>query len=118
MIETEAAAIVRRIYQMSLDGYGTEQIADALTKDKILTPIYYWRAKGIKRPGKVSDRETYKWNTSTVGKILSMQEYCGDVVNFKTYSKSFKLKKRNQIFQLFQLQGLSWHLRKHTLYPC
>ena len=94
IIDEEAAAVVRRIFQMSLDGHGTEQIAAALSQDKVLTPMFYWQSKGIKRPGKVSDREPHRWNCSTVIKILSMQEYCGDVINFKTYSKSFKLKKR------------------------
>ena len=48
---------MRRIFQMTLDGHGTEQIAAALSQDKVLTPMFYWRSKGIKRPGKVSDRE-------------------------------------------------------------
>jgi site-specific DNA recombinase len=94
IVDEEAAAVVRRVFQMTLDGFGTEQIAAALSEDKILTPMFYWRSKGINRPGKVSDREPYRWNSSTVVKILSMQEYCGDVINFKTFSKSFKLKKR------------------------
>ena len=94
IIDEEAAAVVRRIFQMTLAGHGTEQIAAALSQDKVLTPMFYWRSKGIKRPGKVSDREPHRWNCSTVIKILSMQEYCGDVINFKTFSKSFKLKKR------------------------
>ena len=94
IIDDEATAVIRRIFSMTLDGYGTEQIAIALSADKILTPIFYWRSKGVKRPGKVTDREPHKWNSSTVVKILSLQEYCGDVINFKTYSKSFKHKER------------------------
>jgi len=94
IVDEEAAAVVRRIYSMTLDGYGTEQIAVALSNDHILTPIFYWRDKGIKRAGKVSDREPDRWNSSTVVKILTLQEYCGDVINFKTYSKSYKNKKR------------------------
>ena len=94
VIDPEPTDVVRRIFKMTLEGYGTEQIADALTKDLILTPIFYWRGKGINRSGKVSDRAPHHWNSSTVIKILSMQEYCGDVINFKTYAKSFKLKKR------------------------
>lgn len=94
IVDEEAAAVVRRVYSMTLDGYGTEQIAAALSAEKILTPIFYWRDKGVKRPGKVTDREPHRWNSSTVVKILSLQEYCGDVINFKTYSKSFKHKER------------------------
>ncbi len=94
VVDEEAAAVVRRVYSMTLDGYGTEQIAAALSADKILTPMFYWRSKGIKRPGKVTNREPHKWNSSSVVKMLSLQEYCGDVINFKTYSKSFKHKER------------------------
>jgi predicted site-specific integrase-resolvase len=94
VIDSEAAAVVRRIYDMNLDGKGTDQIAAVLTSEKILSPIFYWRSKGINRSGRVNDRDPHFWNNSTVNTILSMQEYCGDVINFKTYSKSFKLKKR------------------------
>jgi len=94
IVDPEAAAVVRRIFQMTLDGKGTEQIAAALTEEKILSPIFYARSKGFKRGGKVGDREPHFWNSSTVVKILSMQEYCGDIINLKTYTKSFKLKKR------------------------
>ena len=94
IIDDEAAAVVRRIYNMTLDGFGTEQIAAALSEDHILTPLYYWRSNGFSRAGKVTERPPYKWNTSSVIKILTLQEYCGDVINFKTYSKSYKNKKR------------------------
>jgi DNA invertase Pin-like site-specific DNA recombinase len=94
IVDDEAAVTVRRIFSMTIEGYGTEQIAAALSQDRILTPIFYWRSKGINRAGSVSDREPSKWNSSTVVKILSLQEYCGDVINFKTYSKSYKNKKR------------------------
>jgi DNA invertase Pin-like site-specific DNA recombinase len=94
IIDEEAAAVVRRIYSMTLGGFGTIQIANALTQDKVLTPIFYWRNKGLNRPGKVKDREPHEWNGSTVFKILTLQEYCGDVINFKTFSKSYKNKTR------------------------
>ena len=70
VIDEEAAAVVRRIYSMTLDGHGTEQIAAALSADHILTPIYYWRNKGVNRAGNVTEREPHRWNTSTVIKIL------------------------------------------------
>lgn len=94
LVDEDAAPVIRRIFSLTLDGMGTEQIAAALSKEHILTPIFYWRSKGFKRAGKVSDREPHHWNSSTVIKILSTQEYCGDVINFKTYSKSYKNKKR------------------------
>ena len=95
VIDPEAAAVVKRIFTMTLNGYGTEQIAGALEKDKVLTIVHYWQSKGIKRPSRNSlQGDPYRWNSSTIVTILSMQEYCGDVINFKTYSKSYKLKKR------------------------
>ena len=94
LVDEDAAAIVRRIFQMTLNGYGVEQIAGRLTKALVLTPIYYWKSKGIKRPGKIVEREPHHWNTTTVIKILTTQEYCGDIINFKTFTKSYKNKKR------------------------
>ena len=94
VIDPDAADIVHRIFNLTLDGKGIEQVADILTKERILTPVYYWLEKGVKRPCKPHDREPYHWNGSTVSGILTKREYVGDVVNFKTYSKSFKTKKR------------------------
>ena len=94
IVDEEAAQIVRRIYRMTLEGVGTEQIAAKLEEDGILTPRAYWHSKGINRPGKVKDLPPTHWNSSSVIKMLSVQEYCGDILNFKTYSKSYKNKKR------------------------
>lgn len=94
IVDEEAAQVVRRIYSMTLEGFGTEQIAAKLEQEEILTPRAYWLKKGIKRPGKGKQQPPTKWNSSTITKILSLQEYCGDILNFKTYSKSYKNKKR------------------------
>lgn len=94
IVDDEAAQVVRNIYGMTLDGLGTEQIAAQLEREGILTPRAYWLQKGIKRPGKGKQQPPTKWNSSTITKILSLQEYCGDILNFKTYSKSYKNKKR------------------------
>ena len=94
IVDDEAAQVVRRVYSMTLEGFGTEQIATQLEKDGVLTPRAYWLTKGIKRPGKGKQQPPTKWNSSTITKILSLQEYCGDILNFKTYSKSYKNKKR------------------------
>jgi len=81
VIDPEAAAVVRRIYSMTLNGYGTEQIAGALQKDKVLTIVHYWQAKGVKRPSRNSLKgDPYRWNSSTIVTILSTQEYCGEAV--------------------------------------
>ena len=94
IVDDEAAQVVRRVYSMTLEGFGTEQIAAQLEKDDVLTPRAYWLTKGIKSPGKGKQQPPTKWNSSTITKILSLQEYCGDILNFKTYSKSYKNKKR------------------------
>ena len=95
IIDEDAAEVVKRIFQLSLDGYGVEKIARILSDDEILIPKYYWKSKGINRSGKNSDgTDPCRWFASTVSSILSMQEYCGDIINHKTYSKTFKLKKR------------------------
>lgn len=94
IIEEEAASTVRRIFSMTLDGLGPEQIAAQLERDGVLTPRAYWQQRGVKRPGKGDlDRPT-KWGKTTIMQMLSIQEYCGDILNFKTYSKSYKNKKR------------------------
>lgn len=94
IIDPDAAAVVRRIFQLALEGKGNETIARILQNDKVLNPMAYWRSKGLNRGGKKTQANPYKWATTTVAKALSQQEYCGDVINFKTYSKSFKNKTR------------------------
>ncbi len=94
IVDEAPAAVVRRVFDMTLSGMGTEQIAAKLSKEHILSPTFYWQSRGINRSGKGSEKNPYHWNNSTVIKMLGLQEYCGDVINFKTYSKSYKYKKR------------------------
>ena len=94
VVEPEAAEVVRRIYRMALDGYGLAEIAARLAADGVVNPTYYWRSRGTSRGGSKSTVEPTKWGHTTVKKILTLQEYCGDVINFKSYSKSYKMKKR------------------------
>ena len=94
IVDEEAAQVVRRIFDMTLEGFGTEQIATQLDQDGILTPRGYWLQKGIKRPGVNEQQFSTKWHRATITKILSLQEYCGDILNFKSFSKSYKNKKR------------------------
>lgn len=94
VIDPKAAVVVQRIFRMALEGKGNETIARALQEDKIMAPMAYWQSQGLNRGGKKTQPNPYKWVNSMVGKILAQQEYCGDVINFKTYSKSFKNKAR------------------------
>ncbi|MFV0400271.1 MAG: DUF4368 domain-containing protein [Oscillospiraceae bacterium] len=95
MVDEDAAAVVRYIYKLCIDGVSEYRIADQLEKEEVLKPSEYWKRKGIRKPGKSSFKDSpYYWCKSTVNKILNAREYMGDVVNFKTYSKSFKDKRR------------------------
>ena len=94
VVEPEVAEVVRRIYRMALEGYGLAEIAARLAADGVVNPTYYWRSRGTSRGGSKSTVEPTKWGHTTVKKILTLQEYCGDVINFKSYSKSYKMKKR------------------------
>lgn len=94
IVDPEAAAVVRSIFKMFLEGKGNEAIAKALHEQKVLLPMAYWHSKGLKRGGRKAPADPYKWSKTTIGSILRQQEYCGDVINFKTYSKSFKNKQR------------------------
>ena len=94
VIDPEAAEVVRRIFRLCMEGKGNETIARQLQEEKILVPQAYWQSKGMSRNGKKTQANPYKWCKTTIAKMLAQQEYCGDVINFKTYSKSFRNKKR------------------------
>ena len=94
IMDPEATEVVRRIYRMCMEGKGNEVIAGILQKEGVLVPQAYWQSKGIGRGGKKTQPNPCKWCKTTIGKILALREYTGDIVNFKTYSKSFKNKTR------------------------
>lgn len=94
IIDPEPAEVVRTIFKMTLQGQGAESICHYLQDQQIPVPMAHWFDKGLPRGGKRPQQDPYRWRMNTVQKILRNQEYCGDVINFKTYSKSFKNKKR------------------------
>ena len=94
IIDPESAQIVKEIFAMCIEGKGNETIARILQERQVLVPMAYWQSKGLDRGGKKTQVNPYKWCKTTIAKILSQQEYCGDIINFKTYSKSFKNKAR------------------------
>ncbi len=94
IIDPEAAEVVKSIFKMCLEGKGNETIARILQENKVMIPMAYWHSKGLPRGGKNTQPNPYKWCKTTVRKILTQQDYCGDIINFKTYSKSFKNKER------------------------
>ena len=90
MVDEEAAEIVRRIFDLCIAGKGPMQIAKLLTAEHILTV----KAHYAQRAGKPLPEKPYHWDPKSVAGILERPEYTGCTVNFKTYSKSHKLKKR------------------------
>jgi DNA invertase Pin-like site-specific DNA recombinase len=95
LIDEEAAAVVRRIFQMTLDGKGPWQIAKVLTGETVDRPSYYFVRQGIvSGAGRCDFSLRHHWSGTTVIKILKQREYMGDMVNFKTYKPSYKHKKQ------------------------
>lgn len=94
VIDPEAADVVRKVFRLCMEGKGNETIARKLQNEKVLVPQAYWQSKGLPRGGKKTQPNPYRWCKTTVAKMLTQQEYCGDVINFKTYSKSFRNKTR------------------------
>ncbi|MEF2877528.1 MAG: plasmid recombination protein [Blautia sp.] len=92
IIDESAAKVVKKIFDLCISGLGPTQIAKRLKADEIMTPTEYWNSIGRKW-SKPSERP-FNRCADTVSSILDKQEYCGDTVNFRTTSKSFKLKKR------------------------
>lgn len=91
LIDEEAAAVVRRIYRLTIEGYGPYDIARILYDDKIDTPAVYFGKKNI---GVWKSKEEfpnpYNWSGFVVGQILSKPEYMGDTVNFRSHKQSYK----------------------------
>ncbi len=90
IVDEEAAAVVKRIFDLCIAGKGPMQIAKILKSDKILTTKAYY----AKQKGKLLPDNPYNWNENSIVGILERMDYCGHTVNFKSYSKSHKLKKR------------------------
>ena len=92
IVDEPAAEVVRKIFDLCIAGLGPTQIAKRLRADEIMTPTEYWNSIGRKcgKPPAIP----FGWVADTVSGILDKQEYCGDTVNFRTYRKSFKLKKK------------------------
>ena len=90
IVDEEAAEIVKRIFALCIAGKGPMQIAKLLTAEHVLTV----KAHYAQRAGKPLPENPYHWDPKSVAGILERPEYTGCTVNFKTYSKSYKLKKR------------------------
>ena len=98
VIDEEAAPVVKRIFDLTIDGKGPEQIARILEQDKVLTAKALYAKQSENHPDpkkrKKMPERPYHWIGQSVVGILERMEYTGCTCNFKTYSKSYKLKKR------------------------
>ena len=92
IVDEEAAEVVKRIFDLCIAGKGPMQIAKMLTADKVLTV----KAHYAKQNGRTMPDNPYRWSVESIRGILERPEYTGCTVNFKTHSKSHKLKKRLQ----------------------
>ena len=89
LVDEPAAKVVRKIYTLCIQGYGTTQIARKLKEEGIMTPTEYYNSIGRKTTTKVQEVKNY-WNSDTINNILDRQEYIGDTVNFRSTQRSFK----------------------------
>lgn len=129
IVDEEASKTVRQIFAWCVDGLGPTQIAKRLKAAKVPTPTEHWGniGRNCSKPPAVP----YNWCSATVADILSKQEYCGDTVNFRSTTKSFKNKKKierpPEEWQIFknthpaivdrEVFALVQELRKHRRRP-
>ena len=116
LIDEEAAAVVRRIFRLTIEGKGPYDIARILFEDKVETPAVYFgkQGKGIWK-SKEEFSNPYNWSGYVVGQILSKPEYMGHTVNFRSHKQSYKDKNAVMnpkedwlIFENTRKQGLGW----------
>ena len=96
LVDPEAAEVVKRIFAMTIDGYGPYQIASKLKEEKILIPSAYLAQHGEGVNKNKTFKDVYGWGSSTICNILEKREYLGHTINFKT-RKHFKDKKSHYV---------------------
>ena len=96
IIDPEAAEIVRRIFRLTVEGYGPNEIARILAEEKIERPSYYLNVRGIVKRSTCNDSLPYSWSGNTIRHMLEKPEYIGHTVNFRTYKDSYKDKKTKE----------------------
>ena len=96
LVDPEAAEVVKRIFAMTIEGYGPYQIASKLKEEKILIPSAYLAQHGEGVNKNKTFKDVYGWGSSTICNILEKREYLGHTINFKT-RKHFKDKKSHYV---------------------
>ena len=112
LIDEAAAEIVRLIFRLFMDGKNRNQISVHLKNAQILTPTFYLKEqdRGTAKSRTLNEDNRFNWNKATLTKILTRQEYCGDIVNFKT-TKHYR-DKRNHYVDKSQ-----WHITENVHEP-
>ena len=103
LLDEEAAAVVQRIFRLSIEGYGPGQIAGILRDDKIERPSYYMgkRGQGTQR-NSFDESRPYDWSGTTVANILRKPEYMGHTVNFRSYKDKRAIKRPPEEWTIFE----------------
>ena len=112
VIDEEAARVIRLIFSLFMGGKNRNQIAVYLTNEQIPTPTYYMKdhGRGTAKNRPLKEEKRYLWNKTTLTRILTRQEYCGDVVNFKT-TKHFRDKFTHYV------DKSQWHITENVHEP-
>ena len=98
IVDKEAAEVVKLIFRLFMEGKNRNQIAVYLKEKEILTPAFYMKQqdRGTAKSKPLNEENRYNWNKATLTRILKRQEYCGDVVNFKT-EKHYRDKRNHYV---------------------
>ena len=112
LIDETAAEVVRLIFSLFMDGKNRNQICIHLKEKQIPTPTFYMKDqdRGTAKSRPLNENNRFNWNKASVTHILTRQEYCGDVVNFKT-SKHFKDKRNRYV------DKSEWHITENVHAP-
>lgn len=112
IIDEEAAEVVRLIYRLFISGKNRNQIAVYLKNEQVLTPSFYMKQhnRGMIKGKTLNEDNRYNWNKVTLTTILTRQEYCGDVVNFKT-AKHYRDKHSHYV------DKSEWHITENVHEP-
>jgi DNA invertase Pin-like site-specific DNA recombinase len=112
LIDENAAGIVREIFNLFMAGKNRNQICVYLTENQILTPTFYLKGqdRGTAKNKPLNEAKRYKWNKASLTHILTRQEYCGDVVNFRT-AKHYKDKHSRYV------DKSEWHITENVHEP-
>lgn len=98
VIDEEAAEVVRRIFRLTIEGYGPQQIARILTEEGVAKPSYYLAQRGLGLcKNKAEIDYPYTWSCTTIMNILEKPEYMGHTVNFRSVIENYKTHKKRKL---------------------